>query len=107
MKIDSSSLSIAFSGTSGGNLPVRNGADEKSTPAAPASSSSSSTVSLSNASTKIQELESGAQAASGFDAARVAAIKQAIREGKFQVSPQMIAEKLLISARSLIQQQVS
>jgi negative regulator of flagellin synthesis FlgM len=52
-------------------------------------------------------LESGAQQASGFDAARVAAIKQAIREGKFQVSPQMIAEKLLISARSLIQQQVS
>jgi negative regulator of flagellin synthesis FlgM len=104
MKIDSSTLTVSLSGSNAPSvLLVRTSADDKSA----SSSSSSSTVSLSDASAKIQALESSAQQSSGFDAARVAAIKQAIREGKFQISPQMIAEKLLISARSLIQQQVS
>jgi negative regulator of flagellin synthesis FlgM len=106
MKIDSSSLTIAFSGTS--SAPVRTGTDEKNASTPAPTTSGSSTVSISDASSKIQELESsGVLHASGFDAARVAAIKQAIRDGKFQVNSQMIAEKLLLSARSLIQQQVS
>ena len=101
MKIDISSLNTALNGANG--LPVRAEA-EKSTPA-PASTASN--VSLSEAASKIQALEEGARQSSGFDVARVAALKQAIAEGKFQVSPQMIAEKLLDSARNLLQEQVA
>lgn len=96
MKIDSSSFTTALPNT--GNAPVRT---EKSAPP------SSSNVSLSDASSKLQALEAEAYHSSGFDAARVAAIKQAIREGKFQISPQMIAENLLATARDLIGQQGS
>ncbi|MCX7898468.1 MAG: flagellar biosynthesis anti-sigma factor FlgM [Rhodocyclaceae bacterium] len=41
-------------------------------------------------------------AAAPFDAARVAEIKQAIREGRFAVSPDKIAERLLESVRELL-----
>jgi negative regulator of flagellin synthesis FlgM len=52
-------------------------------------------------------MEQSANQSSGFDAAKVAALKQAISEGKFQITPQMIAEKLLDTARELMQEQTS
>lgn len=94
MKIDGSSLSSSLP-IGGGSPQTRT---EKSAPA------SSTNVSISDASSKLQALEAEARQSSGFDAARVAAIKQAISEGKFQINPQMIAEKLLATARDLLQQ---
>lgn len=95
MKIDSSSISSSL--PIGGSSPqVRT---EKAQPAP------STSVSISDVSSKLQALEAEARQSAGFDAARVAAIKQAISEGKFQINPQMIAEKLLATARDLLQQQ--
>ena len=94
MKIDSSSLTTTL--PSVGSQPVR---AEKSPP------SSSTNVTLSDASSKIQALEAEAHQVLGFDEARVAALKEAIRQGKFQINPTMIAEKLLATARDLIGQQ--
>lgn len=94
MKIDRLSLTTTLS--SAGSLSSRT---EKSTPAP------STSVSISVESSQLQALEAEAHQVSGFDAARVAAIKEAIRDGKFQINPQLIAEKLLETARNLIEQQ--
>lgn len=93
MKIDGSSLSSS--------LPISGNSQARAGKSAPASSTS---VRISDASARLQALEAEARQGSGFDAARVAAIKQAISEGKFQINPQMIAEKLLATARDLLQQ---
>jgi len=97
MKIDTSSITTALTGSSS------QGSRTEKSVSAP--TSNASTVSLSDAAAKIQALEQSAQQSSGFDAARVAALKQAISEGKFQITPQMIAEKLLDTARDLMQEQ--
>ncbi len=100
MKIDTSSITTALTGSSS------QGTRAEKSVSAP--TSNASTVSLSDAAAKIQALEQSAQQSSGgFDAARVAALKQAISEGKFQITPQMIAEKLLDTARDLMQEQAS
>jgi negative regulator of flagellin synthesis FlgM len=45
----------------------------------------------------------GASSGSGdFDAAKVDAIKQAIREGRFSVNPEAIADRLIADARALM-----
>ncbi len=93
MKIDSSSLSTS--------LPSVGGQQVRAEKSAPVSSTS---VSLSDTSSKLQALEAEAFQSSGFDAARVAAVKQAIREGKFQINTQLIADKLIETARDLLKQ---
>jgi negative regulator of flagellin synthesis FlgM len=93
MKIDSSSLSTS--------LPSVGGQQVRAEKSAPVSSTS---VSLSDTSSKLQALEAEALQSSGFDAARVAAVKQAIREGKFQINTQLIADKLIETARDLLKQ---
>ncbi|HEY8085206.1 MAG TPA: flagellar biosynthesis anti-sigma factor FlgM [Methylophilaceae bacterium] len=99
MKIDSSSISNALTGSNSQNTRTEKSV---STP-----SKNASTVSLSDAAAKIRAMEQSANQSSGFDAAKVAALKQAISEGKFQITPQMIAEKLLDTARELMQEQTS
>lgn len=97
MKIDVSSLA--------GSTPINSGG--KSVRVEKPASSPSSSVSISDASSKFQALEAQARQSTGFDEARVAAIKEAMREGKYQVNSKMIAEKLLSMARELITQQGS
>lgn len=79
-------------------------AGKAQTPATPvaaeAAAEASSQVALSSAAT---QLLSGTDSASGdFDAEKVARISQAIAEGKFQVNPGAIADKLLSNARELL-----
>jgi negative regulator of flagellin synthesis FlgM len=38
----------------------------------------------------------------GFDAAKVEAIKSAIRDGRFQVNAEVVADKLIASVRELV-----
>lgn len=95
MKIDISNLTNTTSNPAGNRVTRI----EKSAPAP------SSSVTLSDASSKIQALEAEARQATGFDEARVAAIKEAIQEGRFQINSKMIADKLLTNVRELISQQ--
>lgn len=62
-------------------------------------------VTLSPVSGQIQALEAGIGEASGFDAAKVEAIRQAISEGRFTINPEAIADKLIASTRELLAQQ--
>lgn len=57
-----------------------------------------------SSSAKLQQ--SGAAAAAGgvFDAQRVAEIRQAIAEGRFQVNPERIADGLVDSVREMLSQ---
>lgn len=44
----------------------------------------------------------GAPGAGDFDAAKVGAIRQAIREGRFTVNPEAIADRLIADAAALL-----
>ena len=72
----------------------------KTTAATPASSSSvGDQVQLSN---RLQEAESALGNAPVVNAERVAEIKQAIAEGRFQVNPERIASGLIDSVREML-----
>lgn len=61
----------------------------------------SGAVTLSTASTQLAGAGSGAP----VDSARIAAIKQAISEGRFQINAEAIADSLIDTARDLLQSQ--
>jgi len=64
-------------------------------------------VSLSDASSQMQSLEASVKQASGFDASKVEAVKQAISEGRFTINAEQIADNLIASTRELIARQKS
>lgn len=61
-------------------------------------------VSLSDTSAQLQALEASIGQASGFDAAKVEALKQTISDGGFKINPEQIADNLLASTRDLVAQ---
>lgn len=80
---------------------------DSSRPQAPATkrapvSAPTDQVELSGLATQLHEASAALGGAPVVDAARVAEIKQAIAEGKFQVHPERIADGLLQSVRDLI-----
>lgn len=97
MKIDSSNRTSALTGNT---APAARGGK-----AAAQSGGAQDSVQLSSLSTQIQALETGISEASGFDAAKVEAIKQAISEGRFTINADAIADKLISSTRELLAQQ--
>ncbi len=62
-------------------------------------------VRLSNVSTQMQALETGIAGASGFDAAKVEAIRQDILEGRYTINAEAIADRLIASTRELLARQ--
>jgi len=60
------------------------------------------TIHLSALSSHLHELESSLAAGGEFDAKRVDAIKQAIRDGRFSINTGVVADKLIESAQELI-----
>jgi negative regulator of flagellin synthesis FlgM len=59
-------------------------------------------VSLSDLAGRLQSLESEMAAGQPFDAARVEEIKQAIRDGRFKVNAEVVADRLIESVRELL-----
>lgn len=99
MKIDSSARTQA---PAGDTTPTR----RNEAPAQKASGSAAQDrVELSGLSSQMQALETGIGEASGFDVAKVEAIKQAISEGRYKINPEAIADKLIASTRELLAQQ--
>lgn len=95
MKIDNSIKSVPSSKAS----ETRTRSSEKT--AAGASAGTDASVRLSGLSAQLQ---SSGETPS-FDAARVAQIKQAIADGKFQINASAIADRLISSARELVDSQ--
>lgn len=62
-------------------------------------------VELSALSARLQDVGATAADAPVVDAARVAEIKQAISEGRFQINPERIADGLLESVREMLSRQ--
>jgi negative regulator of flagellin synthesis FlgM len=62
-------------------------------------------VDLSSMSTRLQDASAAIGDAPAVDAARVAEIKQAISEGRFQINPERIADGLLESVRQMLARQ--
>ena len=67
----------------------------------------SAPVRLSDLSARLHALESGSSVEADFDANKVETIKQAIRDGKFTVNAEMIADRLIADARDLMKPRVS
>jgi negative regulator of flagellin synthesis FlgM len=74
----------------------------KGEPAFPPASAGTESVSISSLSTHLHALESRLTQGEGFDAARVEAIKQAIRSGGLQVNADVVADRLIQSVRDLV-----
>ena len=66
--------------------------------AQPAQTGGAASVQLSETSAKLQSSNDAAV----FDVARVSQIKQAISDGKFQINASAIADRLISSARELV-----
>jgi negative regulator of flagellin synthesis FlgM len=78
-------------------------AERKGAAAQPAVAEASSQVALSPAATAL----SGMASDPTFDAAKVERIAQAIRDGKFTVNPEAIADKLIVNAEELLGRKAS
>ena len=62
----------------------------------------SADVAISSVATKLNSLETQFSADASFDAGKVESIKDAIRDGRFSVNPEVVADKLIASAQELI-----
>jgi negative regulator of flagellin synthesis FlgM len=82
--------------------PVATPASERKPVPAPAPASTtaepSAKVELSSTAAQL----GGAHTEASFDSAKVDRISQAIRDGKFQVNPEAIADKLIVNAQELL-----
>lgn len=98
MKINSSVPSVALNETTARTKAAPAGAGK-------AAASGSDQVKLSSISAHLQDVQAATADTSVVDAARVAEIKQAISEGRFQINPERIADGLLDSVRQMLARQ--
>jgi negative regulator of flagellin synthesis FlgM len=102
VKINNSSESLPLASTSGkkARAPVAQSADSSS-PATDSSASSDTSVSL-GATTQLLGIGGSNASTPPVNAAKVAEIKQAISEGRFQVNSGAVADSLVKSVTDLI-----
>ena len=100
MKIDKPSNSLP-PGPIGEGTARASGKDKPSQTSA-SQQAGSTNVSLGSTATQLHNMESSMSAAPVVDAAKVAEIKQAISEGRFQVNSSVVAERLIATVRDLI-----
>ena len=62
----------------------------------------SDSVKLSGLSARLQDLEKSLSASPAFDSQKVQDITQAIRDGRFTVNSEVVADKLIASVRELV-----
>ncbi|MFY9329905.1 MAG: flagellar biosynthesis anti-sigma factor FlgM [Georgfuchsia sp.] len=93
MKIDNSIKPLAGNGIAGNRTAKAGAGDVKAQPA------DSVNVQLSSLSAQVQTVSTSEGI---VDSAQIAAIKQAIAEGHFQINPGAIADRLLDSVKELL-----
>lgn len=100
MKIDKTSNPLpANSVAEGGTRATGKG---KSGQAAAQQGAGGTSVSLGSTATQLHSMENSMANAPVVDAAKVAEIKQAIAEGRFQVNTSLVADRLIATVRDLI-----
>jgi len=103
VKIDTSSKPVGGSSTPSGAGRARAGSSGgTATAAGSASSAASGGASTEATLSGLQSVSSVLASSPVMDSARVAEIKQAIAEGRFQVNPERIADGLLKSVRDML-----
>lgn len=95
MKITGSVPSVTPNDAAGRPKTVAPGNQKSSAPTA-------EQVDLSSLSARLQDVEAAMADTPSIDAARVAEIKQAISEGRFQINPERIADGLLASVQQML-----
>lgn len=100
MKIDTPSKSLP-SGPIGEGVARAPGKDKSSQPST-SPQAGSTNVSLGSTATQLQKMESSMSATPSVDSAKIAEIKQAISEGRFQVNASLVADRLISTVRDLI-----
>ena len=100
MKIDRPSKPLPASG--GGEGAAQAAAKGRASPMPAAAQRSDTSVSLGSVAAQLQSMESSMANTPVVNAAKVAEIKQAISEGRFQVNPEAVAGRLLDTVRDLI-----
>ncbi|MBU1237143.1 MAG: flagellar biosynthesis anti-sigma factor FlgM [Gammaproteobacteria bacterium] len=98
MKINPSLPSVTQSDQSGRVKPATQGSRRPS-------ASEAEQVDLSSLSARLQEVSAAIANTPEVDTARIAEIKQAISEGRFQINPDRIAEGLLENVRQMLARQ--
>ena len=99
MKIDSKMTSPLAGDVSTDTRTSRAG----NTPAPGLQAAGSVDVQLSDLAARLQQIQGQLVAGDVVDAAKVAEIRQAIAEGRFQINPDLIADRLLQTVRELIE----
>lgn len=83
--------------------PARTTAADRSYGNVPAETAKDSTkVNINPLASQLQSLESRLAQQPAVDAQRVGEIQQAIREGRFNINPEVIADKLVASVKELL-----
>lgn len=100
MKIDKSGKLLP--GTSVNDAGTRANASKRKDDSGSTAQVDSTSVHLGAASAQLRVIESSMSSAPTVDAAKVAEIKQAISEGRFQVNPGMVADRLIQAVSDLI-----
>jgi len=102
MKIDSG-IPTTTPVTRVSETPSRSGAVARS----PGGNSASDSVEITSLSARLQQLEGVLAGVPVVDSAQVQAIKDAIRDGRFQVNSEVVADRLLSSVKELVLQRGS
>lgn len=100
MKIDKTSKPIPA--TKVGESTARGAATKANTSGAGATKPDSTSVHLGTTTAQLRSMESAIASAPIVDAKKVAEIKQAITDGRFQVNSGVVADKLINTVRELI-----
>lgn len=98
MKIDNSVSSI-------GGVPSGESRQRPGKSSAPPAEASGDKVALSSLASRMQEVEAALANVPVADASRIAEIKQAMAEGRFQVDASKVADGLIESVRQMIASQ--
>lgn len=103
MKIDKNSNPLPTSSVAEGA--ARATGKDRSGHTAAQQGSASTSVSLGSTATQLHSMENSMANTPAVDAAKVAEIKQAIAEGRFQVNTAVVADRLIATVRDLIDNQ--
>ena len=100
MKIDTSAKSV------GGLSSSASTSRSAKTPQTSSAASEGDKVQLSSLSSRLQQMAGAMANTPIVDTAKVAEVKQAMSEGKFQVHPEKIADSLIQSVQQMLQGQI-